>query len=167
MTRKKVFFHFALIIFLVIFQLSFLSHWRHLTYFNPILCLVIFLSAKRHYLNLFWALISGFFLDLFSFFPFGIFIVVFVFLIFLINFLVKNFFTNYSFFSMFILGFIGIFFYNLFLIIISKVLYLVKIIDFNFILNNEYLFNFSWQLIINLIFLSILFFVKKSDKLKL
>jgi len=163
----KFFFNALLIFFLVILQISFLSNWGYLNRLNLILCLVIYLSVKNYHLALLWAVCGGFFLELFSIQPAGIFVFSFLVISAAINFLTKKFFSQYSFFSILILGLFGIVFYNISLLAANKFFYFIKIIDFNFILGRNYFIGLLWQSAINLIFISILFFIQKSDRLKL
>ncbi|TSC95398.1 MAG: hypothetical protein Athens101410_577 [Parcubacteria group bacterium Athens1014_10] len=150
-----------LIFFLIILQTSFFSNWEYLSRLNLILGAIIFLSVKNYRLALLWALIGGLFLDLFSFFPFGVFILDLIFSVFIINFLVKNFFSHYSFTSIIILSLIGVSFYNIFLLIASQFFYFTRIINFSPILDKIYFLNFGWQLVINSLFILFLFFLAK------
>ncbi len=164
---EKIFLNAILIFFLVILQISFLSNWPYLSYLNLILCLVIYFSLKNYHLALLWAVCGGFFLELFSPQPAGAFIFSFLVLSVVINFLTKKFFSQYSFSSIIILGLFGIIFYNFLLFIADKFFYFIKIVDFNIILGKNYLIELAWQAAINLIFIFILFFLQKSDRLKL
>lgn len=164
---RNFFLNALLIFFIVILQISFLSNWPYFNYLNLILCLVVFLSFKNYYLALLWSVCGGFFLELFSPQPAGVFILTFIILSSIINFLVKKFFSQYSFSSIIILGLFGIIFYNFLLFIADKFFYFIKIVDFNIILGKNYFIEFAWQAAINLIFIFILFFLQKSDRLKL
>jgi len=166
MKINRVIINLLIIIFLAIIQIAFLSKFNYLNYFNLILSSIILISININdfRLSLFWAVIGGFFMDLYSFLPFGTFILTLILLVFIINLLVKNFLPSTSLLSVVALGIIGISFYNLFLLLITKLFYFFKIIDFNFILNKNNFVAIGWSLLFNLILILVLFWARKSIK---
>ncbi len=154
-------FNFLAIIVLGITQLSFLVTWPWpVNTFNLILISTVLLTATgRFSRGLWWAFGGGLFLDLFNVEIFGLHCLSLLLTVIIINFLFTNFFTNYSFYSLIILGAAGTLSYNLLLVVcrfLSELLGANGIsIDFNLSL----FFYFFWQTILNLLILSVIFFV--------
>ncbi len=117
----KSFWYFFKIFFLVvavfIIQGSFLNSFNNiLSGIDLFLFLIIWLFIFFDFKNSFnFALLSGLLLDVFSFYFFGIYTVVFLATVFLADFVWNNFFTNRSIYSFLALSFILVFFHNLFL----------------------------------------------------
>ncbi len=164
MKINKIIINLLIIIFLAIIQTAFFSKFNYLSYFNLILSSIILISINDFRLSLLWSAAGGFFMDLYSFLPFGTFILTLILMAFLINFLVKNFLSGASLLSVAALGLVGISFYNFFLLLIAKLFYFFKIIDFNFILNKNNFIAVGWSLLFNLILVLFLFWAKKSAK---
>lgn len=164
MKINRIIINLLIIIFLAVIQIAFFSKFNYLSYFNLILSSIILISINDFRLSLFWSVVGGFFIDLYSFLPFGTFILTLILLVFIINLLVKNFLPSTSLLSVVALGIIGISFYNLFLLLITKLFYFFKIIDFNFILNKNNFIAIGWSMLFNLILILVLFWAKKSIK---
>jgi len=149
------------IIVIGIVQISFLPTWpAPVGGLNLILSLVIFLTASNYYKKgLWWAFGGGLFLDLFAIKLFGLSVISLLLTAVLINFLFKNFFTNYSFYSLTVLGVIGTMSYNLMILFFSFLFELLKSDDFWEFSLAGYIHNLWWQVILNLIIMYIVFFI--------
>lgn len=117
----KIFWYFLKIFFLTI--IVFMIQWSFLNSFNNLfsridlfLFLMIWLFIFFDFKSSFnFALISGLLLDILSFYPFGIYTVVFLLTVLLADFVWNNFFTNRSIYSFLALSLILVLFYNLLL----------------------------------------------------
>ncbi|MDD3711214.1 MAG: hypothetical protein PHP37_01260 [Patescibacteria group bacterium] len=111
---------FFLVIVVLLIQGSVLNSFSNIiSRFNLFLFLVIWLFIFYNFRNsLYFALMSGIILDIFSFYPFGIFTISFLLMVVLADFVWNNFFTNRSIYSFLALSFILSIFYNLFLYLI-------------------------------------------------
>jgi len=174
MTTKKIFLfkyilHFFLIYLIVLFQVSFLTQFKNLFPLNLILSIIIFLFFIDQPLAIFWAIISGFFLDIFLPFPFGTFLIFFSLLILINNFIYRKISVHYPLYFLFLNGLVGILVYDLFFFLFFNFLRFLKLYSYFWSLSLNYalLKNIFWQVIINLIFLTILFFLfsKKIKKI--
>lgn len=132
----KIIFNIILIICLSIVQLAFISSLPYpLNNFNLLLVVLIFiLSLADLKLALFWLAGTGFFLEVFSFEPFGVYLLSLVLTIFLVNFLLTGFFTNRSLYSLLALIASATLAYDLFFILIIYLISLAggEVFDFNF-----------------------------------
>ncbi len=102
----------ALIIFFI--QIAIISSWGPVfSKINLILFFLIFTFIFFDFQRSFYfALFSGIFLDIFSFYPFGIYTLVLILSLLLIDFVSSNLFTNKSIYSFLILSFLYLVFYN-------------------------------------------------------
>ncbi|PIP17817.1 MAG: hypothetical protein COX43_02205 [Parcubacteria group bacterium CG23_combo_of_CG06-09_8_20_14_all_35_9] len=166
----KILIDLLIIIFLIIFQVSFLATFQTpYSNFNFILIGVIFIvfiiSFKR---ALWWALIGGLILELYSIFTFGAIVFSLLLTLIIIDILFDKFFTNRSYYSFITLGLIGTLIYNGSLLGLNNFFYLLEINSFFESWNKLYLLKIFWQVILNVALLSITFLVynylKKTKK---
>ena len=161
-----------------IIQISFLALFSSLSHLNLILAIAILLlffqtkvdqpkfglSSKRKLPNsenflFYFILISGIILDIYSILPFSIITLSLIATIFLLNILFKNLFTNRSLYSLILLGLIGTIAYNLISIILIYFAYFFKFIEYYAGLNKLFFLNSIWQIIVNILFLIIIWFL--------
>lgn len=111
----KIVWQLILIILLFAFQFSFIwGQFNFLNTINVVLLAIIFVLGFQNLKQaLLWAFFSGLLFDLYSFYPFGMNILVLVLLTLLANFLLNNFFTNRSLYSFLGLTFFSTIIYNL------------------------------------------------------
>jgi len=155
----KFFLHFFLIVLSVTLQLSFISGLPFgLENFNLFLIAIIFvLMLSSFKASLWWAVGLGFFLDLYSFLPFGAYMVCLLAMVLFANFMAVNFFTDRSLYSFIALTFISTILFNLILLIFLYIL--GKFGGSNQLLANFQFFkDFVWQLILNLSAVFLLFY---------
>ncbi|HMB66240.1 MAG TPA: hypothetical protein VKO42_05165 [Patescibacteria group bacterium] len=100
-------FHFLLALFLSIFQLTFIQplfSWAG--HFNLVLVVLVFVLALSGFDKaLIWALTLGFGYDIYNFLPFGFFMICFLVTVIIAEFLLRNFFTDKSLYSLLALTF--------------------------------------------------------------
>lgn len=164
----SLFINFIAIVFLGIIQVSFLTTWpQPVSNLNLILSLVIFLTISSYFRQgLWWAFFGGLFLELFSFKIFGLTTLGLLLTAIIINFLFNNFFTNYSFYSLTILGLIGTLSYNL-LTFLGGMVFNLFGLDGLALKAATFFHYLTWQLILNLVILYVIFFTVHFLKSKL
>lgn len=166
----RIIFNLFLVLILVVLQISFFPLLNYpANNLNIVLTVVIFITVILSYrLGFFWAVLSGIIIDLYSINSFGIVTLALVATVLGINILFDNFFTNRSFYSLLILGLIGTVLYNFIILILKFIFYFLKINNLNPSLNRFWFYDFFWQMILNLVLISIifLFFNSLSKKLK-
>jgi rod shape-determining protein MreD len=166
----KVIINIILIFALVSIRLSFISAlpgWFNS--FNLILAIIIFILALGSLkLALWWAIGAGVLLDIFSFSPFGVFLISLCLAVVIVNFLLTNFFTNRSLYSFFALIIFFTLFYEFILNIVFYFLRLISSEAAFFMLNINFWKNLSTQIVLNLIAVLIIFYAINfaSNRLK-
>lgn len=160
----KFFLLFLLVLLIFIFQFSFLNSLSG--FFSKInlfllisVCLFIFYDFR---VSLSFALVSGFVLDIFSFYPFGIYFISFLIILVVADIIWNNFFTNRSIYSFLFLGFLMVFFYNFFLYFLMYIFssYEIGILWFN----KTFFFNLLLELIWVLSSILLLFYSLNPQK---
>lgn len=155
----KIFLNLILIVALIIGQLSFISSLPFgLNNFNFILVVLVFILMLSDFkMALWWAMGAGFLLDIYSFLPFGIYLISLFLTILVANFLLVNFFTDRSLDSFMALTFFSTLFYSLlfYLSAFSTGMLGKGVITFN----QEFWLNLGIQLFLNLLFVFLFFYV--------
>jgi hypothetical protein len=151
-----------IIILAVAIQVAYLSSFG--TYwgsFNIVLAGLVFLL---YFLDfrwiLFFAITSGFLLDIYSSLPFGIFLISLFATVFVLEMLLSSFFTNRSLYSVLSLGGVAVVFFNVMFLIISGLTYLLGVN--NFYISAGYFIGLVYQVVNVLIVLAVLFFLANS-----
>lgn len=104
-----------------------------------------------------FAVFIGFLLNLYSYLPLGTYVVIFLLIIFMVDYLHKQIFINFTFSTNFILILLSTVVYNLLLAIVSFLFYILGITRIYIELDQVYLSNLFWQIIFNLILISLVF----------
>lgn len=148
-----------LIIFLALFQISFISGlplWFN--NLNFILVVIIFILVLINFKISFWWFVGvGFLLDIYSFFPFGFYLICLLATLLFVNFLLNNFFTNRSMYSFLALTFFSTIFY-VFSLNLMKFFLQIFTYQANFsVFIREFWVNAVFQILLNLILVVILF----------
>ncbi len=147
---------------LVFIQVSFLDALPLFMNLNLILVILIFINIVFGFDTSFiFALLFGFFLNLYTFLPLGIFIIIFLAIIWLIDFLYKNIFINFSFFSNLILVAIGTIAYAILVLVTYFLAFLAGATGTYIIIDKIFWQNFFSQIILNLFFMVCLFYLAK------
>lgn len=124
--------------------------------FNLLLIILVLLVNLTSWGRVIWFLIiAGAIMDIYSSLPFGIFMISYLFTALILEMLFSNFFTNRSFYSLLILGGIGVAVYNLFFLSFSGLLYYLG--GSEYFTDWHYLTAIGWQLAESLIFLALAF----------
>jgi len=166
----KVLLNLILVMVIVVFQLSFISGlpgW--LNNLNFVLVILIFiLTFSDLKIVLWWSIGVGWLCDIYSFLPFGFYLVSLFLTMLIANFLLTNFFTNRSLYSFLALTFFSTLFYEFFLFLMIYVwqLFVDPILFFAF--TKEFWLKITEQAILNLLFVFILYYIISfvSHKLK-
>lgn len=156
----KNFFIFLILTLLVVLQTSFLPSINYLDNINLILILIfsfIFILGIKK--ALWWGLVGGLMLDLYSILNFGVITIALISSLVLTYFLFKNFFINRSFSSLIILITTATLFYNLILIILSKILKFINLNTYDIILTFQYFYSLIEKIIFNILLILIIFFI--------
>jgi|AntAceMinimDraft_4_1070372.scaffolds.fasta_scaffold07044_4 hypothetical protein len=159
----QIFFWF----FLIIFQVSFISSLSYPFYNLPVFLVVLsfFLIFNKGSYVLIILVFSGFLLDSFFFYQFGLFLMSLLISFFILKFIQTNFLTNRSFYSVIILSLLFIVFFNLIFNLIDFFLYLFSLDNNFFLFKLSFWQDFFYQVLFGLI-LSIIFFYVISSKSK-
>ena len=161
---SKIFVNLFLIVLLALVQISFINSLPKVaSSLNLILIILIFLLILTNFkLALIWAVSLGYLLDLFSFYPFGIYLVSLSLTIVIAHFLLTNFFTNRSLYSFLALVAIATINYEIF---INSITYLINLTSSN--TSSYQIINFNyhfwqikcWELGSNLLITIFLFYL--------
>jgi hypothetical protein len=136
-----------------------LDEWQiYLSFLIPFL--VLFENNRQ---IIWWSVVFGLILSLFTIYQIFILPLLFVALILLINFILKNFITNRSLYTIFVLSILITFLYNFILFSISLSLNYIYFSSSN-ILIIPTLINFLWQILLNTTGSSLFFFLLKKIK---
>jgi rod shape-determining protein MreD len=166
----KIIINILLILILAVIQFSFISGLPvGLENLNLVLVVLIFILSLYSLESALWqAAGMGLILDIFSFLPFGVFLISLFLSCLAANFLLVNFFTNRSFYSFLALAAITSFFYGF---IFNLINYFFQL-DFSekifFIFNSSFWKELAYQTAFNLIAVIIIFYMVNflSKKLK-
>ena len=163
----KLTLNLLLILLITALQLSLLPTLGLLTHLNLILCLIVFICLTNYHRSLWWTLIAGLFLDLYSPLPFGSLTLILLLTTILTNFLFKKFFTHRTLPALFSLGLIATLFYQITLFTLSWLFYLIKFLPGPWPgFTKIYFITSFWQIILNLIFLLVLGLIDRVWKSK-
>lgn len=143
-----------------IIQISFFSTQNILTHLNLILCLSALLLFFNSRFLIYFIIITGVILDIYSILPFPFTTMSLLLTIFFLNLLFKNLLTNRSLYSLILLGIIGTIAYNSILSILTYFAYLLRLSEYALSLDKFYFHAFLWQLGLNLTFLIIIWSIK-------
>lgn len=156
----KILLNLLAVLILGIIQVSFLTTWPPpINALNLILSLVIFLGVIVDYRrSLVLAFAGGLFLDLFSFNTFGLVTLAMILVAITVNFLFNEIFTNRSLYSLLILGSTGILIYN---ILITVGNFFAHFFGFGLAVSLDWIYfsGLAWQLFLNVLILTIIFFI--------
>jgi len=158
---SKIIINIFLIISLYIVQVSFISglptFFRHL---NLVIVVLIFILGLTNFkLALWWSMGIGILFDIYSFAPFGIYLISLLATVLLANFLLSNFFTNRSLYSFLALTFFAYLGYEFFIYFFNYFTHFFTHQDFVLNLGKNLWLNELSQLIVNLFVVLIVFYL--------
>lgn len=155
----KILFSTIIIALIAMIQITFLgsfgSYWSSFNLLLAILIILLFLIDFN--IIVYFSIISGLFLDIYSSLPFGVFMLSTFLSIAVSYFLLLNFFTNRSFYSVVFVGLSAITAFNVVFLSLSGIIYLFGISDFY--VDSGYWIKLIYQFINISIILISLFFV--------
>jgi len=166
----KLFFKLIFIIGLVAIQLFFISglpFW--LRFLNPVIIFLIFsLEFGSDFKNIWWFLPIGLIFDIYSFLPFGFFLVFWPLIFIFARLMAKNFFTNRSFYSFLGLTFSVCLVYFLFLNLAIYFFPGAGVSERFFLLSKTFWLNLFFSLSLNLVIVTLIFNLANmaTDRLK-
>lgn len=153
--------HLLIIIIVALLQVAILPNLSvKLQNLDVILVVLIFAAVVyRFYFGVIYALILGFFLDLYSALPFGLILLCYMLVLYFVYLIFQKLLTNKSFYSLLGVTFIGTLIYSLLLYSLRILYYFIYIKDYLLIKNYTItsLNNIGWQLLLNLLFALLLF----------
>ncbi len=158
---SKIIVNILLIISLYIVQVSFISglpsFFRHLNLVIVVLIFILGLTNLK--LAFWWSIGVGILFDVYSFIPFGVYLISFSSVILLANFLLTNFFTNRSLYSFLALTFFAYFGYKFFTYFLYYFSHFFTRQDFILNIGKNFWLSELSQLIINLFIVAIVFYL--------
>lgn len=148
---KKIFQILAILIFFLLImsvQTFLIASWpAGFNDFDLALAMIFFVLFFFNLTPALWvALAAGFWLDTWSFYPFGLHIFLLLSLVYLINFLLHNWLTNRSVYSFLVLAAIGVFIYNLIFYLLMFLFGLTDGSGHFFLFAGSFWQNLWWQL---------------------
>ena len=154
--------YLVFILIVSLFQITlFKGYGLFLKDLNLIIVILVVLINLMEFKHVLWfVIISGLVMDIFSGLPFGVFLTVELLVAIALETLFLNFFTNRSFYSLLIMGIMGIIFYNILFIATTGFLYLAGLS--NFFISLNYWQSFLRQLLGAIIILIISFYLINS-----
>ncbi|MFH1173479.1 MAG: hypothetical protein V1692_03030, partial [bacterium] len=158
---KKIIINILIVIILVIFQVGLIPALPYpLNNFPLVLGWLIFLAVILDFKSALGQVLGiGFLLEIFSVYPYGLLMASLFLIIVLIRWLFNQFFTNRSYYSLLFLGFIGIIFYQLLILSGSWLFYALNFSVVNNGFNLQYLYGLLWQVVLNLVWLTIIWLI--------
>jgi len=167
---SKIIVNIILILSLVIVQLSFISGLpMGLDNLNLILVVLVFILGLINLdLAIWWVIGAGVLLDIFSFLPFGVYLICLSLMIIIINFLLVNFFTDRSLYSFLALTGLATLIYEFSFGAFSYLTLRISGNEMNFVLNKSFWLAKLSQLSLNLAVAFVIFYLVNfvSKKLK-
>jgi len=164
----KYFYYLFLSLILVFLQQSVLPALGFLANLNILLVFLVFITIIFDFnLGFIFAIFIGFLVNVFSFLPLGTFIIIYLVILGVINFLYKHVFINFSFLTNLILIVLATFIFNLLLLLVAFLFYLLNLTNIYIVLDGAFLINFLWQIILNSIMISLVYILAKLTIKKL
>jgi len=142
---------FLVILALVVVQISFLNQLSSdIVSLNLILLFLVFIVFRLEIIPLlWWSLVVGFILDLFSAFPFGTTMIVTIITSLSLHFLFQNFLTNRSLYSFVLLTIIGTLIYNILFFLGSLIFHSLNLQNYYLLSGSQFWAGLFWQIILN------------------
>lgn len=159
----KYLYSFVIAAVLVFIQVSILSVFNITYNLNLLLVFLIFTTIifglKR---SIIFAVFIGLLINIYSFLPFTTIFIIYLIIIMLINYLYKNVFTNFSYFSSLILAVVGTVGYSLLTAVFAYFFYIINLTNIYIIIDYNYIKNIIAAIILNLILISVFYLFAKT-----
>jgi len=164
----KYFYYLFLSLILVFLQQSVLPTLGPFANLNILLVFLVFTTIIFGFnLGFIFAIFIGLFVNIFSFLPLGTFIIIYLIILGVINFLYKHVFINFSYLTNLILIVLATLIFNFLLLLTAFLYYLINLINIYIVLDGVFLINFLWQIILNSIMISLVYILAKLTIKKL
>jgi cell shape-determining protein MreD len=163
------YFYYLIISFCLVFIVqSFFSALGFLSNLNVLLVFIAFILIVWGFnLSFVFAIFIGLFLNIYSYLPFGTFILIYLLILFCVNFLYKNIFINFSLVTSLILIILSTICYEFLLLILNFIFYLVDLVNIYIILDKAFFFNLLWQIALNSLLMAFIFILGQVTTKKL
>jgi len=154
--------YFLISFFLVFIQQSLFSGFSLLADLNILLITIVYITLVFGFnLGFIFALFIGFGIGLYTFLPFGVLLLIFLAIVFLIDLVNKYILTSFSFFTNFILIIGATISYYILIIVFSNLFFYLKILEVNLNLDQRFLDGFFNQLFLNTLLMIFLYLISK------
>jgi cell shape-determining protein MreD len=164
----KYLYIFFIAIFIIFLQQSILSASDLFGNLNALLILLVFMTIVFGFnYGFIWSVLVGLLLSFYSILPFGLFILVYLLVLLVVNILYRQIFTNLSFYTSLILMVIATIIYNLILLISTYLFYQLNVMSVFLIIDYDFLNKFVSQIILNLLAMALIFTIAKFTYKKL
>ena len=164
----KYFYYLIIAFILVYIQQSIVTAFSLLLNLNLLLVALIFITIIFGYnVGFIFAIYLGFLINLFSFLPFGSFIIIYLLILTIVNFLYKHVLINLSFYTSLILILIATCLYTIIISLYNLLLYFFKVTSIYMELDRTFFQNLGEQLIWNLLLMAVIFLIAKTSLKKL
>ncbi|HDQ23007.1 MAG TPA: hypothetical protein ENN28_03495 [Candidatus Uhrbacteria bacterium] len=164
----KYIYYLLISLFLVFIAQSVLSPLGILSNLNLLLVVLVFITVIFGFnLGFIFAVLIGFLANIYSFLPLGSLIISYLAIIAVINFFYKNVFINFSFYTILILILIATFLNFFIIYLLNLFFYFLGVVSLYVIVDKIFLLNLLWQFLLNLLFITILYFIAKFTIKKL
>jgi len=155
-------------IILVFLQQTILPNLGFLNNLNVILVSLVFITIISGFnIGFIFAMLLGLLFNIYSFLPLGTFIIIYLIICLIVNFLYKNVFINFSFLTNLILIIIATFLYSIFVSLSAYLFYLMNLSRIFIVLDQALAINFIMQLLLNSLLISLIFILAKLTIKKL
>jgi len=164
----KYLYYFLISLTLVFIAQSILPVLGPLSNLNLLLVVLVFITIIFGInLGFIFAVLIGFWANIYSYLPLGTLIIVYLAVIWVVNFLYKNVFINFSFYTNLLLILIATFLHGLIIYLLNLLFYFSGVSALYIILDKVFLVDFIWQIFLNIILIIILYFIAKFTIKKL
>src|SRR4030042_1127695 len=156
--------YLLIIAFILVFlDLTALAVFLPAQMINILLVMLVFITFIWGFnYGFFFSVAIGFFLGLFTYLPFFTYILIYLMITLIIDYLHKQIFINFTFFTNLFLMIIATFLYTIFWILSNLCFYMLGFSRIYISLDKFFLYEFFWQIILNSILISIMFIFARA-----
>jgi len=159
----KYLYYFLISFILVLLSHSILSAFGTGVKFDIILVILVFITIVWGFnLGFIFAIFIGILLGIYSYLPLGSFVLIYLIIVALVNFLHKNVLINFSLITSIILIILSVFLYNILLYFFNLILYLLNVVNIYIVMDNNYWFNIAGQILFNSLLMIFIFIIGKA-----
>ncbi|MDD5341498.1 MAG: hypothetical protein PHC97_03650 [Patescibacteria group bacterium] len=164
----KYFYYFIISFLAALFAQTLMPNLGFFANMNVLLVFVIFLLIVWGFnLSFIFAAFIGLFLNIYSYLPFGSFILIYLLILLGANFLYKNVFINFSLFTSLILIVLSSVSYGFLLIFLNFIFYKLNLTMIYISLDKFFFYDLFWQIILNSLLMAFVFILGQFTTRKL